>query len=211
MASINQLKSYVSKSFGIAQANQYMVQLPGGSAIDKRAINVLCKNVTLPGKQITTIDRNIGIYNEKVANGFLVDDVSMTFHVLNDYATKYYFDQWISNVFGFTGTDERESGSVRYKNEYAYRISIHQLRKPQARFGFDVGPLDLDLDVGGDVIYAVDLIDAFPTSINTIQLSDELDGLVEINVQFSYTDWQVKKVKTSPLSGSTNVNFGSII
>lgn len=211
MASINDLKGYLSRSFGVAQANQFVVQLPSGSDIDRRQLNVLCKSVTLPGKQITTVDRTIGIFNEKVANGFLVDDVSMTFHVLNDYATKKYFDQWMANVLGFTSTDERESGSVRYKKDYGYRVSIQQLKKPILRFGFNVGPLDLDLDVGGDVIYAVDLIDAFPTSINTIQLSDELDGLVEINVQFSFTDWEVKEVKSSPIEGSTNFNFGSVI
>ena len=92
MSSIEELKGRMTIKNGLASSNQFMVVMPSMDGQDSRTLNVLCKSVTMPGKQITTIDRNIGIFNEKVVNGFLVDDVTMTFYVLNDYGVKKYFD-----------------------------------------------------------------------------------------------------------------------
>ena len=49
----------------------------------------------------------------------------------------------------------------------------------------------MDLDLLGRSIYSVKLIDAFPTTINSIELSNEADGLVEMSAQFSFTNWEV--------------------
>ena len=177
-------------------ANQFSVELPTtiGSeqkrlkGIDARTANILCKSVTMPGKQIITLDKQIGLYNTKVVSGFAVDDVSMTFLVLNDYGIKRYFDDWRSNMVSEKGGTK---GTVAYKKEYVSDISIHQLKKPIFRKGFDVGPLSIDFDLLGSSIYSVKLIDAFPTTINSIELSNEADGLVEMTAQFSFTNWEV--------------------
>ena len=39
------------------------------------------------------------------------------------------------------------------------------------------------------VVYRCKLIDAFPTTVNAIQLNNELDGVTELNIQLSYTNW----------------------
>ena len=196
MAGIEDLKSRLIIKNGIAMANQFSVELPTtiGSeqkrlkGIDARTANILCKSVTMPGKQIITLDKQIGLYNTKVVSGFAVDDVSMTFLVLNDYGIKRYFDDWRSNMVSEKGGTK---GTVAYKKEYVSDISIHQLKKPIFRKGFDVGPLSIDFDLLGSSIYSVKLIDAFPTTINSIELSNEADGLVEMTAQFSFTNWEV--------------------
>ena len=198
MAGIEDLKSRLIIKNGIAMANQFSVELPTtiGSeqkrlkGIDARTANILCKNVTMPGKQIITLDKQIGLYNTKVVSGFAVDDVSMTFLVLNDYGIKRYFDDWRSNMVSEKGGTK---GTVAYKKEYVSDISIHQLKKPIFRKGFDLGPLSIDFDLLGSSIYSVKLIDAFPTTINSIELSNEADGLVEMTAQFSFTNWEVIK------------------
>ena len=196
MAGIEDLKSRLISKNGMAMANQFSVELPTivGSknirlkGLDARTANILCKSVTMPGKQIVTLDKQIGLYNTKVVSGFAVDDVTMTFFVLNDYGIKRYFDSWRSLMISEKGGTK---GTVSYKKDYVSDISIHQLKKPVFRTGFDVGPLSVDLDLLGRSIYSVKLIDAFPTTINSIELSNEADGLVEMSAQFSFTNWEV--------------------
>ena len=236
MAGIEQLKGKLTSKNGIAMANQFAVTLPSIGNLDSRELNVVCKDVTLPGRQVMSLDRNVGIFNEKIANGFGVEDVSITFYVLNDYGVKKYFDTWANTIVGMYYKAKPEAsaedadpadkaavkqaqeefanslkmGEVGYKNSYSKSITIRQLRKPIARFGFDLGPLDFNFDVGGASIYSVELLEAFPTSLSSIQLSN--DGqLVECTMQFSYTNWKVIEDKRSLLDGKLNLNLGGLI
>ena len=90
MAGIEELKSKLISKGGLATNNQFLIELPSMAGVDGRTLNVLCKEVSLPGKQILTLDHAMGLYQEKIANGFATEDVSMTFYVPNDYAPKKY-------------------------------------------------------------------------------------------------------------------------
>lgn len=251
MAGIEQLKGSLISKNGMAFANQYSVEMPpqlGKDQItkllgmDPKTANILCKSVTMPGKQILTLDRQVGIFSEKVVNGFAVDDVTMVFYALNDYGVKKYFDSWRSAMLGeyvvvppvdrdtpttqpTTAEDVKENerkekeqspeqrkplpeGTVGYKDDYVAQIKIHQLRKPIMRVGFDLGPLSVDFDLLGASIYSVELQDAFPTTISSIELSNEANGLIEVSVQFSYTNWKV--IKDERGLGELSVSLGSI-
>jgi hypothetical protein len=254
MAGIEQLKGALISKNGIAVTNQYSVEMPTTvginnksklSGLDPRDANILCKNVSMPGKQILTLDRQMGIFNEKVVNGFAVDDVSMTFYALNDYGIKKYFDSWRRIMIGEeilsdaalkskeASTDTEKTpesienekrkteelgntrnplrkGTVAYKNDYVSPIKIHQLRKPIMRVGFDLGPLSIDFDLLGASIYSIELIDAFPTTISSIELSNDADGLVEVSVQFSYTNWKVIKDERGLFSPKISLSGGII-
>lgn len=209
MAGIEELKSKVISKNGMAFSNQFGIELPSIGGEDKDTLNILCKTAELPGKQITTIDRNIGLQFEKVVNGFAVADVTVSFIMLNDYGVKKYFDNWTRMMV------DEEGGRVAYKTDYAKKITIHQLSKPQVRLGFDLGPLDFNFDLFGNSIYSVELEDAFPTSINAISLANDADQLVEFSVQFSFTRWSVKQDKRDSLSdfidAKFNVNLGKYI
>jgi len=254
MAGIEQLKGALISKNGIAVTNQYSVEMPTTvginnksklSGLDPRDANILCKNVSMPGKQILTLDRQMGLFNEKVVNGFAVDDVSMTFYALNDYGIKKYFDSWRRVMVGEerlsdaalqskeASTDTEQTpesienekrkteelgntrnplrkGTVAYKNDYVSPIKIHQLRKPIMRVGFDLGPLSIDFDLLGASIYSVELVDAFPTTISSIELSNDADGLVEVSVQFSYTNWKVIKDERGLFSPKISLSGGII-
>ena len=201
MASIDQLKSIVSSKMGFARTNQFLVELPSnfessGGFLGQIAgflasgnmgggnLNLLCASTTLPGKQILTNERRIGMEFQKVAYGYAVEDVSMSFYALNDYGVRKYFDSWRASIL-----DENTQG-VKYKSQYAKDVKIHQLRKPIANLGGNLGPLKINVGIGGDTVYSVKLRGAFPTTISAIELNNELDGLVQINVQLSYTNWE---------------------
>jgi len=219
MASIDQFKSIVSAKEGIARSNLFTVELPALPGITTRDINLICKDVQLPGRQIMSNERRVGLKYEKMAYGYAVTDVSMTFHVLNDYGIKEYFEFWQ----GLAVDDKGQTvGYQRGADGYGKQVKIHQLRKgfslPFAKKNFDlgkglpaeirnrlpkIGPIDLaqgQLDLSyitnDDVVYSCELEYAYPTSMNAIQLNNDLDGIVELNVQLSYSNWSSTKGPT---------------
>ena len=133
--------------------HQYAVELPKWSGADGETMNLLCKSVDMPGKQIMTVDRQIGAHLEKIPNGYAVADVNMTFYMTNDYGPKKYFDTWMSKMI------DEDDGSLKWKRGtsgtggFVRDITIHQMVKPQARVGFDVGILDVNFDILGNSIY----------------------------------------------------------
>jgi|TARA_R110000744_G_scaffold183577_3_gene302920 hypothetical protein len=206
MSGIEDLKSKLAQKNGMAMANQFAIGLPSLTEdMGGRDINVLCKSVDLPGKQLTTLDWNVGVYNEKVVNGFLMEDVNLTFIMLNDYGVKKYFDEWTSLMI------DEERGNIAYKDQYQKKVTLHQLVKPQMRIGFDLGPLSIDFDILGSSIYSVELEDAFPTTLSAISLSNEADQLVEFSVQLSYTKWKVVKDERELIKPKISLDLGKYI
>lgn len=204
MSTVDQLKSLASSKLGFARTNQFLVELPttfeGSSGFLGRLttlltsgvglgsgggdLNLLCSSATLPGKQILTHDRVVGMERQRTAYGYAVDDVNLSFYTLNDYGTRKYFDEWRKNTL------DEEGGTARYKNQYAKDVKIHQLRKPVLNLGTDAGLIRVNVGIGGGSVYTVRLKDAFPTTIVPVELSNEMDGLVLVSVQMSYTNWE---------------------
>lgn len=192
--SVDQLKSLASAKLGFARQNSFLVELPtefSNSSILSRIatlganeLNILCSNATLPGKQILTQDRRIGMEFQKVAYGYAVDDVTMTFYALNDYGIKKYLDRWMGSQIN------EETHTPAYKNTYQRDIRIHQLRKPLVGKTIGAGPIGLQIGLGQGTVYSVQLENAFPTTVSAIELNNELDGLVQVTAQFSYTKWK---------------------
>ena len=183
MASIEQLKSEISRGGGLARPNQFLVQLPSA---ESRALNILCTRASLPGKQILTHDRRINMQFEKVAYTFGVDDVSLSFLLTNDYSAKVYFDNWRKKIIN------EETLTVNYKTEYQESVRIHQLKRPIApSINRGGGSNRLDVNIREDTVYSVELIDAFPTTLQAIEFTNELDAIAEFTVQLSYTNFRV--------------------
>ena len=124
---------------------------------------------------------------QKVAYGYAVDDMSMTFYLMNDYGIKEYFDAWRNTAIPEGGGAAFTSN---YKSQYARIITIHQLRQPLAGVSKQVGPIRFNAGIGGGTVYSVDLLEAFPVSTSAIELNNELDGLVQLTVSFAYTNWR---------------------
>ncbi len=183
MASIEQLKSEISRGGGLARPNQFLVQLPSA---ESRALNILCTRASLPGKQILTHDRRINMQFEKVAYTFGVDDVSLSFLLTNDYSAKVYFDNWRKKIIN------EETLTVNYKTEYQESVRIHQLKRPIApSINRGGGSNRLDVNIREDTVYSVELIDAFPTTLQSIEFTNDLDAIAEFTVQMSYTNFRV--------------------
>ena len=200
--SIEDIKALANTKLGFARTNKFLVTLPSvgvgggllagivgafggvGGGASPRELNILCSNVTMPAKQILTNERRIGMELQKVAYGYAVDDISMTFFLMNDYGVKDYFDSWRSTIL------DEEGQASNYKNEYAKTVTIHQLRQPLKGFSRQIGPIRFNAGLGGGSVYSVNLIEAFPVASSAIELNNDLDGLVQLNVTFAFTNWK---------------------
>jgi len=203
--SVDELKALANTKLGFARPNRFLVTLPtsfgggggllqgiiglltgGGGGASGRELNILCSTATLPGKVTLTNDRRIGMEFQKVAYGYAIDDVSMTFYLMNDYGVKEYFDAWRNTAIPEEG---RGAFTSNYKSQYAKSVSIHQLRQPLAGISKQIGPIRFNAGIGGGSVYSVELLDAFPIATSAIELNNELDGLIQLTVTFAYTNW----------------------
>ena len=213
MASISEIKSSITFGGGLARNNQFLVTLPSlgfgipplggtlgglaGAAIDflgQRNMNILCRTAQIPGKQVLTHDRRIGMESQKVAYGYAVEDVALTFLETSTLPIRRYFDTWRSL------TINEDSQTAAYKKDYEKRVLIHQLAQPVPIAGFSISNL-----IPATVMistYSVELVNAFPTTMVGAEYNNEQDGFIETTVQLSYTNW--KRVPAGQLSFSLN-------
>jgi hypothetical protein len=170
--SIDAIKSQFSKRGGIARTNKFFVSMPSGQGLLKEDLNLLCTSTSIPGKQILTSDRRIGMYFEKIAYGYAVTDVDLNFVLTNDFSIRQYFETWKNLAIS------EDISRVKYKKDYARDVKIFQLK--------DGGEESLHR-----AVYGVHLIDAFPTTIQQIQYNNGQDEFLEVSVQLSYTNFKV--------------------
>lgn len=236
---VEDLKGLLKQERGVAFANLYRVTLPSlagavradGKTVEgfsTKDLNILCKATAVPGRQILTLDRQIGMTNTKVAYGYAVPEVSLTFTMTNTYAVRKYFEEW--QQLAISNEPPYESG---YFLDYTKNVRIAQLRKPESFQLFSTQGIDLGLpniitenlptvDTGilgsidlGDavsggnigialtsaenIVYECELQNAFPTSMTDINLSDNADEVAEMSVSLSYKNWR----STNPGTSST--------
>ena len=234
---IDDLKALISQKKGMARANVFAVALPPIAGLRSRELNLLCSRVNLPGRQITTANRDIGLITQKVADNHAYDDVSLSFRCLNDYGIREYFEAWQDLCI------DQNSLEVGYLNDYAFNIKIHQLARGfgaptyQTPFGLPklpplvntavdmflggtvlggtINALQGEIDLGfigqNDTVYSCELIQAFPTSMGAIELADaNMDGVVELSVQLSYRNWRSSKQKGKPFGLNQSQLIGAV-
>lgn len=216
--SVDALKYLISQKGGVAKSNLFKVTLPalktinpnyyGSEYINTEEINILCTGVNLPFRQIQTTERQIGPKAFKMPRAIIEDDVSMTFLVLNDYGIKKYFDEWQNQII------DRQTYEVGYVADYSHPVVIEQLKQSyvakwkdtsydnyystsslQGLWNMFSKGLKNDLEIlpnieRNNVSYRCTLLDAYPTSLSEIQMTNDPNGLVQITVQFSFRTQQ---------------------
>lgn len=162
MANIEQLKGAFST--GPSFPNRYRIMIPG-----MREADVFCQATNLPGRQITTNPRTIGMLTQKMPSGFIFDDVSLLFLLDGQYTMKTYFEEWQEIIY-----NAQDSYELAYKTQYGRDVTIEQLDKQRE-----------------NTIYGVKLKRAFPVTVNPIELGDGLVGqITQLSVQLAFTDWE---------------------
>jgi len=229
--SIDQMKSLMSSKGGVSNGTVFRVEFPSLPGASSQEVNLLCTRVNIPGKQIFTYDREIGIKTEKIAYRKSNDEVSMSFLLLNDYGIRKYFETWTNYIV------DNDTYEIGYKNEYvAGQVKIQQLRKGiglpiystpiglpllpyeiQNRLPkigpFDLarGQLDLNYITNDQVVYEVILENVFPTTMTGIELGNAVEGVLEFQVTFTYTKYTAQNRVANPTADFITTGIGSLL
>lgn len=178
MNTIDEFKATVGKRGGFARSNRWSVIIvPPTQAFsttdEARDLNLLCDECSLPGRQIQTFEHSYYGKEIKVAENYINEDVSFTFHLTSDFFIKSIFDRWSNLIIN------RESFKLHYASVYKRDVAIYQH------------------DTNNKVVYAVKLIDAFPISVQSISLGGASDETQKVTVDFTYKEFVEVPVKQS--------------
>ena len=197
---IDDLKATIGKKGGLAPANRFNVifappavsllninpqgivssllsgNFSAGNLInDPRDISILCKTVNIPGRTLSTYEHDHDRQQNKYPYTFIDEDVTMTFHLTNDYYMRNMLEQWQSGIFN------TESYVTGFKNDYSVDVIIQQLNQKNIP------------------VYGVKLEKAYPVSYQSISLDNSSENaVIEMSVTFAYD----KFVPEGPLSST---------
>jgi hypothetical protein len=172
-SSINDFKSAILRNKGFARPNRFEIEIlrvPGWSG-NTRDLKFLCETVNLPGKQITTLDYDIGTRRPlKIPTGYIEDDVTMVFNLTNNYIVKEALDKWMGRIIN------ADSYLLSYDTTYKRDISIAQLDENNSR------------------VYAVQLRNAYPITVNSIDLDSNSESTVQkVTAVFTYDELKINQ------------------
>lgn len=203
---IDDFKSTIGKRGGLARTNKFLIFMrpPQQSILnidieniaitalsgdfkasslinDPRDIAMLCNRCSLPGRQIQTLDNPLNGFAQSVKHptGYFNEDVEFEFHLTNDYYMRKMFDKWIGLPIN------QNTYLKNYDSTYKTDVTIQQLNQDNVP------------------IYGIELQNAFPITMNSIELNNESgDTTQKLSITFTYDDFKP--------SGGISSTFGGI-
>jgi hypothetical protein len=197
---IDSLKSTIAKKGGLAKANRFNViftppsqtllninpevlvgSLISGNGVsvknlinDPRDISLLCEQVSLPSRSLSTLDYMANKQSNKFPYTNIDGDVNMTFILTNDMHMKTMFDNWSSSII------DVEDYKLGYKDDYSTDIIIQTLNEKNVP------------------TYGVKLEKAYPIDVALVNLNNTDGEFLRLTVSFAYD----KYVPEGPLSST---------
>jgi hypothetical protein len=137
--------------------------------ISGETLSFRCESASLPGRNISTADIRIYGPTEKYPYQTSYDDMTLTFICSDTMVEKVFFDQWMEFI------NPQDNWNFEYKSKYKTDITIEQY------------------DNMGEISHTIQLIDAFPISMNELGLDwSNGDSYHKLSVSFAYTYWTRK-------------------
>lgn len=210
---IDALKSTIGKKGGLAKANRFNViftpptqsllnlnpEVLVGSLLsgntpsvknlisDPRDISLLCEQVTLPSRSMSTLDYMADKQSNKFPYTNIDGDVNMTFILTNDMYIKSMFDAWSSSII------DVDNYNLGYKDDFSTDIVIQTLNEKNVP------------------TYGVKLEKAYPIDIALVSLNNTDGEFLRLTVTIAYDKYVVEGPLSSTASGFRAALPGSVI
>tara|TARA_Y100001963_G_scaffold152572_1_gene237676 strand:+ start:4999 stop:5706 length:708 start_codon:yes stop_codon:yes gene_type:complete len=184
---LNDVLSMFRSNEGYAHPNRYEVVISGPSGggqsfanianlkkgstrgSNTRNISLRCESVSLPGRNLaTSTDANIyGPTREVVEGVTYAEDITMVFQSSSDLKERVFFESWQEQAFN------DKSWNVQYYNDYVGTVDIYLLDRESNRR------------------YGLRLMEAFPKTVNAIELSyGSTNEIVKTSVGMAFRYWE---------------------
>lgn len=185
--SVSDMRSFMAYLLknGYSKTNRYRVRfdLPNLRPVDWDYINrgimsraiieglmFQCESIDLPSANIEKMDVRIGTDLVPVPNDIGTDSIAITMRVSQDMWEKKFFDSWQSLIFDFA------SGMGCFPEDYLRNIIIEVL------------------NMDDKVMYKLTLVDAYPVSMQSINLSHANESeYMKLQVNIAFRRWLNEK------------------
>ena len=180
---IASLSKNISRRGGLARSNFFALTFTGPASLSPNPffINTICESAQLPGRSITTFEHGTTHQVTKRPYSFINEDVTLTFLITNDFYIKDLFDKWMRCVVNDT------TAKIAYKNQYVSDMTITVL------------------DVNHNTVYSVNLENAYPININSIELSNADGQILKLTVTMTYDNYTSKSSHFSLITSLENI------
>lgn len=161
----------------VARPNRFDVMIPVPIQLmayygTAKNLTFRCETAELPSVTYETFDQKIYGPTEKYPHQKNYNESTFTFMVSDDMSEKLFFDAWMELI------NPSSTYDFPYKRDYATEITVNQY------------------DANGDISYSISLDDAFPVSVNQLDLDwGSVDSYHKLSVVFVYKTWSNKSVK----------------
>ena len=168
-SNINNFKS--SFKTDVARPSRFDISLPIPLTLIPylsiaRNLKFRCESTEFPSRTFATADQKFGATPiEKTPYHSQYNDITMTFVVSDNMDEKIFFEYWMEYI------NPTYLFDFRYKSDYITTMQVNQY------------------NIRGDLIYSINLIEAYPVSINQLDLDWSTDGYHKLSVTFAYTYW----------------------
>lgn len=167
--SINEFKSSFTKD--LARTNKFDVAIPVPLTLipyvsSAKNLNYRCESAQLPGRTFATLEQKTYGPIEKMPYLNTYTDIDLTFIIEDDMNQKIFFDAWMNYI------NPLYNNNFRYKGDYSTVLTVNQY------------------DVTNQLAYSVNLYDAYPVSVNQMDLDWSNEAYHKLTVTFAYTYWQ---------------------
>ncbi len=182
--------SKVGNEGGISTRNKFSIMvsppmdMPWKSAAPKA--QMVCHTIQLPGKSLSrTEDRIYGIDVQK-PYGITFEPVTLAFYNTNNFNARLFWETWLEWI------QPAGSRNIRYYSKMIGRIAIYHYSE------------DVESPVPGKENYVMTLNEAYPMSIEEVELGWDNQDVMDFQIQISYKDWS-----PASLPGNTRDTGGS--
>lgn len=151
----------------LARPNRFDVVLTAPTILwsTPKLLSYRCESAQLPGRTFATTEQKTYGPIEKFPYLTTYNDLDLTFIVTDDMEEKYIFDSWLERI------NPTRTNNFAYKSDYSTLITVNQY------------------NLENKLTYSADFLDAYPISINQLDLDWSSDGYHKLTVTFAYTRW----------------------
>lgn len=135
-----------------------------------RYLGLQCETAELPGVSLATTDVKIYGPTYKIPFQKQFSDINLTFIATNDFYERKLFDRWIEAIM------PNDTNNLRFP------------KGERTRYMTDITIIQYDDSI--KQIYAIKLIDAFPTTISPMALNWSDDSVHRLSVTFAYQRYE---------------------
>lgn len=155
-----------------------------------RYLGLQCESAELPGISLMTQDVKVYGPSYKLPYQRQYNDINLTFICTNDFYERKLFDRWIEAIM------PSDTNNMRFP------------KGENTKYLTDITVVQFDEFV--KQIYAVKLIDAFPTSIAPMQMSWSDDGFHKLAVSFAYQRYETIYKGSYNIGQAVASGFGTV-